>query len=217
MAFSSCLFNCTSNKEKDTGPNSELAQISSASPGRKSCSSRTEYGCLWPNLFLGITPLVSGDLNLAARNELSAEQILGSQRSELEPGKLKHGLNTQQKWLKDSTQFGTKLFSMLASQRLLLAFPFTLASLIHTRFRFKFQCSYNLMISSTEQSHKCTLHWERVSLHCLWCGYTGYAPALSWPCSSSGTETQSINQALMQGCKSIHVYQGELFVQISSS
>lgn len=68
MVFSSCLFNYTWNKEKDTGPNSELAQISSACPGSHSCSSRAEYRCLWPNLSLGVTPRVSGDLILAARN-----------------------------------------------------------------------------------------------------------------------------------------------------
>lgn len=68
MVFSSCLFNYTWNKEKDKGPNLELAQISSASPGSHSCSSRAEYGLPWPNLSLGVTPLVSGDLNLAARN-----------------------------------------------------------------------------------------------------------------------------------------------------
>jgi len=54
MAFSSCLFNYKWNKEKDTGPNSELAQISPVSQGSCSCSSRAECRCWWPNSSLGV-------------------------------------------------------------------------------------------------------------------------------------------------------------------
>lgn len=184
MAFSSCLFNYTRNKEKDTGPNSELAHISPASlgtvpayPGLNAGADAGGRICPWgwhPSCLETCTAAEFGRQELTLRGADRWVSVFRAWAKRDETRVERSGGMVSRVEIA-----GTELLSVGSAS---ISFHF---SLLNLHPRFTFQCLYNLTISGKQQSRECALDWKWVSLSCLWCGCTGYTVVLNLALFSS--------------------------------